>query len=62
MASRTPALPGLFLLWGLWLLLGTLYLGYHYLVDALAALALAPLCAWSGTRLSLRLDWARGTA
>jgi membrane-associated phospholipid phosphatase len=52
----------LFLLWGLWLLLGTLYLGYHYLVDALAALALAPLCAWSGTRLSLRLDWARGTA
>ncbi|MDH3475324.1 MAG: phosphatase PAP2 family protein [Rhodospirillales bacterium] len=61
-ARWCPRQAPVFLLWGLWLLLGTLYLGYHYLVDALAALALAPLCAWSGTRLSLRLDWARGTA
>jgi len=46
----------LFLLWGLLLWLGTLYLGYHYLIDTLVALPLAPLCIWAGFRISRRFD------
>lgn len=46
----------LFLLWGLLLWLGTLYLGYHYLIDTLVALPLAPLCIWAGFSISRRFD------
>lgn len=44
----------LFLAWGVVLWLGTIYLRYHYLIDTLVALLLAPLCVWAAHRGPVR--------
>jgi membrane-associated phospholipid phosphatase len=43
---RRDVLP-VFLAWALVLWLGTIYLRYHYLIDTLVSLPLAPLCIWA---------------
>jgi hypothetical protein len=55
---RRDVLP-YFLLWAVVLWLGTIYLRYHYLIDTLVSLGLAPLCVGAARLARARLD---GTA
>ena len=56
---RRDVLP-YFLVWGAVLWLGTLYLRYHYLIDTLVSLGLAPLCVWAARLVPARLGGAAG--
>ena len=56
---RRDVLP-YFLLWGAVLWLGTIYLRYHYLIDTLVSLGLAPFCVWAARLVPARLGRAAG--
>lgn len=51
---RRDVLP-YFLFWGAVLWLGTIYLRYHYLIDTLVSIGLAPLCVWAAQLVPARL-------
>jgi hypothetical protein len=56
---RRDVLP-YFLLWAAVLWMGTIYLRYHYLIDTLVSLGLAPLCVSAVHLVPTRLRGAVG--